>query len=530
MLEKHQSKGKDNYKGYAVDGVLLYSAHLSSEFDVLAIAVSGETTRQLSISHFLQLRGSWDTKSIFSDHLLSYDDYVRGVTEDEDKSNQEYDKLLTYTKKLNQTLHTNRVEGDNRCLLISGILICLQNIAFKNSYKHKTNAQELANLLVNTIAEELRTAKFSQVGLDTLVQSYGFIKTHKTLSGNKAFVLDLINAIDENINNFMKTYKYYDLLGEFYVEFLRYANNDKGLGIVLTPKHITELFCDIAKVDENSVVYDNCCGTGGFLIAAMRRMLKKASGDQGKELNIREKQLIGIECQASIFPLVCSNMIIHKDGKTNILHEDCFSLPEAKRELYKTYKPTVGFLNPPYKTSPQDREEFEFVLNNLDMLEKGGTCVAILPMRCALYQKGTGRELKEQILKKHALEAVFSMPDDLFHNSKVSVVTCAMVFTAHHPHDQSSHTFFGYLKDDGFVKRKNTGRVDNGTWQDKKETMLSLYRNKRNKPGLSVTRQVEAKDEWCVEAYMETDYSQLTEKDFVSTIKNYVSYQFINDR
>ena len=259
-------------------------------------------------------------------------------------------------------------------------------------------------------------------------------------------------------------------------------------------------------------------------------MLKKALGDQGKELHVREKQLIGIEYQSSIFPLVCSNMIIHQDGKTNILHGDCFSIPEEKRELYKSYKPTIGFLNPPYKTSPQDHEEFEFVLNNLDMLEKGGICVAILPMRCALYQKGTGKQLKERILKKHTLEAVFSMPDDLFHNSKVSVVTCVMVFTAHHSHDQKSQTFFGYLKDDGFVKRKHKGRVDNGTWHDKKETMLSLYRNKRNTPGLSVTQQVEAKDEWCVEAYMETDYSQLAEEDFVSTIKNYLAYEFLNDR
>ena len=29
---------------------------------------------------------------------------------------------------------------------------------------------------------------------------------------------------------------------------MRYANSDKGLGIVLTPPHITELFAEIAQV------------------------------------------------------------------------------------------------------------------------------------------------------------------------------------------------------------------------------------------------------------------------------------------
>ena len=82
----------------------------------------------------------------------------------------------------------------------------------------------------------------------------------------KRKIISLIDGVDGNIRKFRKTYKYYDVFGEFYIEFLRYAYNDKKLGIVLTPKHITELFCDIAGVSKESVVFDNCCGTGGFLI------------------------------------------------------------------------------------------------------------------------------------------------------------------------------------------------------------------------------------------------------------------------
>ena len=37
-------------------------------------------------------------------------------------------------------------------------------------------------------------------------------------------------------------------------------------------------------------------------------------------------------------------------------------------------------------------------------------------------------------------------------------------------------------------------------------------------------------DEWCAEAYMMTDYEKLNKEDFEKTIKNFLSYKFINDK
>lgn len=41
---------------------------------------------------------------------------------------------------------------------------------------------------------------------------------------------------------------------------------------------------------------------------------------------------------------------------------------------------------------------------------------------------------------------------------------------------------------------------------------------------------VTAADEWCAEAYMQTDYSTLTEADFIRTVKQYVAFQFLQSR
>ena len=145
----------DKYKDYAVDGVLLYSSFLSKEFDVLAIAVSGQEKEKLKISHFLQLKNTKEAYSIFSDDkLLDLSDYENGYKTDERKFNQDFQELLKYSKTLNDKLHTLKVKESERSLLISGTLIALTDKAFCSSYKLK-NPSSLANYLIATIEEKL---------------------------------------------------------------------------------------------------------------------------------------------------------------------------------------------------------------------------------------------------------------------------------------------------------------------------------------------------------------------------------------
>src|SRR5699024_9609523 len=60
-----------------------------------------------------------------------------------------------------------------------------------------------------------------------------------------------------------------DILGRFYGEFMSYSGGDgQTLGIVLTPRHITDLFCELLEVSPEDKVFDPACGTGGFLVAS----------------------------------------------------------------------------------------------------------------------------------------------------------------------------------------------------------------------------------------------------------------------
>jgi len=360
-IAKHESKSKDKYSEYAVDGALLYASYLSKEYDVLAIAVSGQSKNLLKVSHFLHLKNERKAVSVFGDKLLSANDYLDGYLKSPEKFRQDYNALLEFTKQLNDTLHTYKILESQRSLLISCILIALEYKPFRKAYKDYDNPKDLSNYLVDTVANELKRANIKPENLDNLGIQFSFIRTDTSLSTKRDLLKNLIDTIDKNINSFIKTHEYFDVLGQLYIEFLRYANSDKGLGIVITPPHITELFAELAQVNKNSIVYDNCAGTGGFLIGAMKMMIENTEGDNEKVKEIKTTQLFGVEYQSHIFALAISNMYIHQDGKTNILNGSCFD--EDIIKTIKNRKPTVGFLNPPYKADKKkDTDELEYVL------------------------------------------------------------------------------------------------------------------------------------------------------------------------
>jgi len=141
----------------------------------------------------------------------------------------------------------------------------------------------------------------------------------------------------ENVIEVLDHYKGIDVMGEFYTTFLRFTKgNAKEKGIVLTPKHITELFCDIAeyysdeKMTENTKVIDICCGTGAFLISALARI---------KE-NIYTQRIIGLIllitiCKHFILPssyiFGCNliDFVIFKIRQNFLLNNIFFCLPSA---------------------------------------------------------------------------------------------------------------------------------------------------------------------------------------------------------
>ncbi len=177
----------------------------------------------------------------------------------------------------------------------------------------------------------------------------------------------------------------------------------------------------------------------------MNKLIQLAGNDNDKISHIKSNQVIGFEERPDMFTYACSNMMMRGDGKSNIFQGD--SLKQMNIDSVKKMNPTAGLLNPPYSTIVP---ELEFVYNNLECLREGGRCIAIVPISSILQESGPNYAWKVKLLEKHTLEAVFSMSVEAF--SPIGIVTAIVIFKAHRPHPKDYESYFGYWRDDGFVK------------------------------------------------------------------------------
>lgn len=529
---KHESKNRQHYKDYAVDGVLLYAEYLKKEFNVTAIAVSGEYEREKRVSTFLWLKNAYVYSNVQDKVFLTPSEVIKITSEQSSPVTEEY--LIKKAMEYNDALHKYSIPEVERCTFISSILVALQDDMFLMSYALSSDNSDLLDSLYEACKRVLRRNKLSNDKIDVILAEYKKFQYNKMLTSSTVKIRGgeekhnqiLLEMIDDIKSVILPTIRgnHFDILGKFYTQFIRYAGADAKTGLVLTPNHITDFFCDIADLRQNDVVFDPCCGTGGFLVSAMKYMLQKAGNSEEVQKNIKSKQLIGVEQRSDMFSHVCSNMMMRGDGKSHIYFGDCFDI--KIKSAVKKENPDVSFLNPPYQDG-NAAEQLEFVANALECIKNDGICIAICQMSTVVSTSKAVINIRKKLLENHTLISVFSMPDDLFY--PVGVVTCIIVFKAHAPHPENKETFFGYFKYDGFVKRKNKGRLDsNNQWSSIKRQWLDAYINKKNIPGLSVMHKVKAEDEWCAEAYMETDYSTIDDSVFIKAIKDFVAFQFLS--
>ncbi|MHA6530144.1 HsdM family class I SAM-dependent methyltransferase [Paenibacillus sp. BAC0078] len=542
----HESLTRNKPVEFAVDGVLHYAKSLSKSYNVIAVAASGQTRAGLKISTFLFPKGSNDYKVFTNEHgseidtIIPYEDYIRHGSFDPEVAQQRHDDLMAFSRELHDFMrdHAKLTESE-KPLIVSGTLIALKNAAFAKSFG-EYSPEDLQKQWMHVIREEIEKAKIPNSKKDNMSQPYSTIAVHPELGKAtpkfpKGTLHELIKRLNDKVWPFVSIYHDFDVVGQFYGEFLKYTGGDKkALGIVLTPRHVTELFAQLAnlsirtEIDDQgkpkiiaTKVLDICAGTGGFLISSMQQMIK-LSGTEVEREYIKKECLVGVEQQPNMYALAASNMILRGDGKANLYQGSSFD--QAITKAIKTHKCQVGMLNPPYSQGDADLHELVFVNHMLDCLQKGGTGIAIVPMSCAI----SPHPMREQILKHHTLEAVMTMPEELFY--PVGVVTCIMLFTAGIPHKTSNKkTWFGYWKNDGFIKTKHRGRVDqNNTWPEIRDRWVEQFRNRDVKAGESVTEYVTHQDEWCAEAYMETDYSNISNALFEREIRNYLTFCLTN--
>lgn len=546
------SQNQKDIENYALNGALWYAkqiiANQTSYKKIFAIAVSGNSKRYRITPMFIdngafirEPLGDIETFMLFNEKSIE-DYYKREVLKEESSKQKKKEEIEKIAAVLHEDLRNyGALDDRNKPLVVAGILLALDEMKTKNLTLDYLNNDDIdtdgfkiyelikSNLKRSNLAPEVKLdkvlAQFSVIKDTKKINEICEIVDKKGLKINSTPLKHYTKFIKENIFDAIDRIKNSDdYLGIFYSEFMRFSGGDgQTLGIVLTPTHITELFCDLVELKATDRVLDPCCGTGGFLITAMDYMLLQAKNERQKE-EIKKNQLFGFELQSFMFAVATANMVLRGDGKSNLNDEDF--LKQNPLKLQEEFRANIGFMNPPYSQGKIDKNLTEIAFSDhlLNSILKDGKVVVIVPQSAMTGKSKEEKIIKANILKNHTLEGVITLNKNTFYG--VGTNPCIAVFTAGIPHYKDKMVKFINFEDDGYEVQKHKGLVETIHAKDKKAYLLKVWHDEIEAPSkFCVKTTIEENDEWLHSFYYFNDEIP-THEEFEKTMADYLTFEF----
>lgn len=530
---------------YAVNGAYFYGKHIAQNCSfkkVFAVGVSGDEKHHKITPLWVDDRESYkqlpDIESFvwFSQSNIN-EYYTRYVLEEATDVEKTTEQILKDAAELHEYLRTyGTLKDQDKPLVVAGILLALDELDYGGFSLDSLTGDQIADnrdgdKLMNAIKTRLTRSNVGpDAKKDKLLAEFAILQTsfrlnevNDTLGKTplKFYTEFLYEHVFKNIK-YQKTSE--DFIGRFYGEFMSYSGGDgQTLGIILTPRHITDLMCDLVDIQPDDVVLDPTCGTAGFLISAMHKMLSMADSDQQRK-SIKKKQLHGFELQSNMFAVAAANMILRRDGNSNLEYSNFLVKNPAQVQMKGA---TVGLMNPPYsqgtKADPS-QYELSFIEHMLDSLTIGARGAVIVPQSSMTGKSKAEQAFKDAIMGHHTLEGVITCNTDTFYGVGTNPVIA--VFTAHEPHPKDKVCKFIDFRDDGYKVRAHVGLVEGDSAKDKRQHLLDVWFGRVEAPSkFCVESTVEPDDEWLHSFYYFNDEIP-TDADFEKSIGDYLTFEF----
>lgn len=529
-------------QNYAVNGALHYGLHLAKNTSynkVIAFGVSGDEKRHKISPLFIDERGNYkeledvETFMLFSESNID-EYYTKNILKEQTNEEKTTEEILKDAKELHEDLRNyGSIQDKDKPLVVSGILLALREMEHKNFALDNLNGDAIktdGQKIYEAIEANLQRSQVKpQVKKDKLLSQFLVISDTKVINETNAILgkTPLKHYAEFIYKHIYQNIKYIqsaeDYLGRFYGEFMSYSGGDgQSLGIVLTPKHIVELFCELTDLKPTDSVFDPCCGTAGFLIASMHHMIQQAD-DETTHRSIRKNQLHGTELQPYMFTIATTNMILRGDGKSNLEQEDFIKQNPAQIQLKGC---NIGMMNPPYSQGSKTNAnlyEIAFTEHLLNSITEDGKVIVIVPQSSMTGKTKEEKAIKENILKNHSLDGVITLNKNTFYG--VGTNPCIAIFTAGVPHPSNKQVKFINFENDGFEVQKHIGLVETIHAKDKKQHLLDVWFDRvqaENK--FCVTTTIEPDDEWLHSFYYFNDEIP-NQADFEKVVADYLTFE-----
>lgn len=415
------------------------SACIDAGYAPLAVAVAGTSEDEFAVRVFKWDGSAWKVATyegnpigwipnrVDADRLR-----VPAATSELRPSIPSPEVLADRADEINRLLRESNVNDRSRPSVVGACMLAL--------WQSKGKLRKDPEYILSDINQACEQA-FWKAGKNVLAKSLHVDEANEKLAVKARRIISIL----ERLNVSVLTAEH-DYLGQLYETFFRYAGGNT-IGQYFTPRHVANFCADLTGVTRDDVTLDPTCGTGGFLIAAMERVLREDKISRSDMVKLVSTRLIGFDDEPVTAALCVANMILRGDGSSSVHRGDAFSAPE-----YPIGASTVVLMNPPYPHKKTDTPTASFLNRGLEGLAQSGRLAAVIP-QSLLTKGGAVKKWRAALLAKHTLEAVIQMPDYLF-QPYASATTAILYLRKGIPHPKKKRVFFARVSNDGFKLKK----------------------------------------------------------------------------
>lgn len=340
------------------------------------------------------------------------------------------------------------------------------------------------NVVLDQINANARQALIT-AGKPQLQNSLRVDSENSFLAAKAWEIVDVLKKL--NIQSFIREHDY---LGQLYETFFRYTGGNT-IGQYFTPRHIIEFICDVLEITSTDKIFDPACGTGGFLIGALNRMVKKSKKPYDEAIQIVKDNLFGIESEPATAALCITNMILRGDGKAGVIKDNCF-----ENKNYPGVEVDFVLMNPPFPHNKKtDTPTTDFLDRALMSIRTRGILAAIVPYSLLLKPN----TWHKKILENNTLHFIATLPADAF-EPYATYDTAILMIQKNVPHG-NQRVFMARIYNDGFKVKKNVRIERSGSLLP---LVLSAFKEKKVIPEVTAFPEISIhSDEWAPENYIE---------------------------
>jgi len=232
-------------------------------------------------------------------------------------------------------------------------------------------------------------------------------------------IRQVVNKLNEN--DFNKSEDKH-LFNEVYEKILSDLQSAGNAGEYYTPRAVTQFIVDIINPKLGEKVLDPACGTGGFLVNTLEKMIKQVSSDA--DLETLQNNINGVEKKPLPHLLCTTNMILHGVEVPNVRHDNTLTRPLADYgpsdmvDVIVTNPPFGGIEEPGiemnFPAAFRTRETADlFLVLIMKLLRDEGRCGMVLPDGF-LFGEGSKTRIKEKLLSEFNLHTIVRLPKGVF--------------------------------------------------------------------------------------------------------------------